>query len=107
MEIIDHLEYLEPLREDKNENVKKTVDTAINKLGDHEEPKVPEWNITGADLNSAPLKQREFYEKWLHEFNRGNYIDIEGNLSYIFGHLYVLNNKLIEDKDLTSFLGKL
>ena len=65
---------------------------------------VPEWNGYYPNLDSATKEQKEFYNKWLIEFNQGNYIDIEGNLSYIFSYMYNIINQFIKNKDIISFL---
>lgn len=99
------LVYLKPLLNDKNENVKKTAKIAINKIENiRKERLVPEWNEYYPSLDSATNEQKEFYEKWLNEFKRGNYIDIEGNLSYVFVFLYEVINQFIENKDIVLFL---
>ena len=63
---------------------------------------VPEWNGYYPNLNFT-IEQKEFYNKWLIEFNQGNYIDIEGNLSYIFSYMYDIINQFIKNKDIISF----
>ena len=101
-----HLKPLEKLLTDKNENVQKSAQDAINKIKNKsKERHVPEWDGYYPSLDSATPEQKEFYAKWLFELNRGNYLDIEGNLSYIFVFLYDIINNFIKNKDIASLIN--
>lgn len=101
-----HLKPLEKLLIDKNENVQKSAQDAINKIKNKsKERHVPEWDGYYPSLDSATPEQKEFYAKWLFELNRGNYLDIEGNLSYIFVFLYDIINNFIKNKDIASLIN--
>jgi HEAT repeat protein len=101
-----HLKHLEKSLIDKNENVKKIAQDAINKIKNKSKERyVPEWDGYYPSLDSATPEQKEFYNKWLLELNRGNYLDIEGNLSYIFVFLYDVINNFIKNKDIVSLIN--
>lgn len=72
--------------------------------------KVPPWNIYYPSLSEATLEQKRFYNYWLKNFEKGKFIDINGNLSYIFVYLYSVIERFINDKDinhLSSIFEKL
>lgn len=66
--------------------------------------KVPEWNTYYPSWEAANSEQKAFYEKLVSELNKGNFLDIEGNLSYLFVFLYSAIEHYIESKDLDLIL---
>lgn len=65
---------------------------------------VPTWNAYYPDLREATSEQREFYSYWLHRFENEDFVDIKGNLSYVFVYLYSIVANFISDKNLDSLL---
>lgn len=101
-----HLISLETLLSDKNENVQRKAQDSIKKIkAESKERLVPEWDGYYPSLDSATLEQKEFYKKWLFELKRGNYLDIEGNLSYIFVFLYDVIDNFIKDKEIEKLVN--
>ena len=101
-----HLKPLEKLITDKNDNVRKSALDAIKTIKNKtKEYFVPEWDGYYPSLESATSEQKEFYEKWLFELNNGNYLDIEGNLSYIFVFLYDVIENFLQDKDIENLVN--
>jgi len=66
--------------------------------------KVPEWNTYYPDLSEATPEQNEFYNYWLKNFEKDKFMDVEGNLSYIFVYLYSVIKRFIKDKDIDRLL---
>ena len=66
---------------------------------------VPEWNVYYPNLSDATYEQRAFYDFWLDNFNKGNFIDIQGNLSYIFVFLDSVLEKFIRNENIDSLLS--
>jgi hypothetical protein len=66
--------------------------------------KVPEWNIDTPrftpSLKHATKEQRQFYEYWKKNLERGAVIDIGGNLSYLFVYAYEAIFHFVADKDI-------
>jgi len=67
---------------------------------------VPDWNEYYPNLENATDEQRKFYYNWLSNLGRNNYLDIQGNLSYIFIYLYSIVNQFIKDKDIDKLKTK-
>jgi len=67
--------------------------------------KVPEWDTYYPSLSEATIAQKKFYKHWLNQLNKDNFIDIKGNLSYVFVYLYSLIERFIKDKDI-NYLTK-
>jgi len=65
---------------------------------------VPEWNEYYPDLNNCSQKQKKFYKLWLSEKENGTYLDIDGNLSYIFYYLYSVIFKFEKDKNFDNLV---
>lgn len=65
---------------------------------------VPEWNTYYPSLSEATTEQDKFYNYWLDHLEKGNLIDIKGNLSYIFAYLYSVIKRFIKDKDINRLL---
>lgn len=65
---------------------------------------IPEWNSYYPTLSQATTEQKQFYEYWLTEFKKGNCLDIQGNLSYVFVYLYSIITNFIEDKQLSQLI---
>ncbi len=65
---------------------------------------VPDWNTYYPSLSEAIGEQRDFYNYWLHQFERGDFVDIKGNLSYVFVYLYSIIQSFVEDKNIDRLL---
>lgn len=65
----------------------------------------PEWNEYYPNLVNANDKQRKFYYYWLQEFQKGNYIEINGNLSYLFVCIYAILGHFLDTKNI-DYLNK-
>lgn len=90
---------------DPNNQVKTFAKRSLQKYGYIENKStVPEWNTYYPSWGSANPEQKAFYEKWVSELNKGNFLDIEGNLSYVFVLLYTAIEQYIESKDLDLIL---
>ena len=63
---------------------------------------VPECSYVTID--SLNDEQKAFYKKWLKNFNKNKFLDIEGNLGYIFAFLYLVILKFVENRDINYFL---
>jgi hypothetical protein len=68
--------------------------------------KVPEWNEYYPSLSNATAEQFQFYRFWVGELEKGNFIDIDGNLSYIFVYLYSVIQHFAQDKDINRLLER-
>lgn len=100
------IKYLEKFTKDKNESVRKVALDSIKKIqSKYTKSNVPEWKGYYPNLESANSEQKEFYNKWLSGLDKDNYIDIEGNLCYIFVYLYDTVNKFIENEDIDYLLN--
>jgi len=66
---------------------------------------VPRWNGYYPDLNYCSQKQKDFYNLWISEKENGNYLDVDGNLSYIFYYLYTVIFQFKKDEDF-DYLSK-
>lgn len=66
---------------------------------------VPKWNTYYPNLSEANLLQKKFYGYWLSQLQKSNFIDIKGNLSYIFVYLYSVIQHFVADKDIDHLLG--
>lgn len=62
--------------------------------------KVPVWFESCPSLRNATCRQREFYEYWVTELRKDNFVDVDGNLTYIFVYLYSVIEDFIKDKDI-------
>lgn len=90
---------------DANEQVRNFAKKSLQKKGIvKNESKVPEWNTYYPSWEAANPEQKAFYEKWFSELNKGNFLDIEGNLSYVFVLLYSAIEQYIKSKDLDLIL---
>jgi len=67
--------------------------------------KVPEWNTYYPSLSQATKEQRQFYEYWRNNLERGAPIDIEGNLSYLFVYAYDAIYRFVADKDIGQLVA--
>lgn len=100
------LNYLKPLLKDNDSYIREITFKAIKNLESKDKiSKVPEWNGYYPSLDSANEQQKTFYKKWESKFEKGNYLDIEGNLSYIFVFLYSVIEKFIKNKDITYLVN--
>ncbi len=66
---------------------------------------VPEWNTDYPSLSEATPEQKKFYNLWLKQFEKGAFIDIKGNISYVFVYLYSVIERFIRDKNINYILG--
>ncbi len=69
--------------------------------------KIPEWTDYYPRLSLATAKQRKFYKYWLSEFAKGSFIDIDGNLSYVYVYIYSVIEKFLQDKKIDSLTNHL
>lgn len=71
--------------------------------------KVPQWDeifpVTFPDLNESNTNQKEFYEYWSSQIEKGNYIDIEGNLGYIYAYLHPIILDFLENENIEFLLN--
>lgn len=58
---------------------------------------VPEWKEYWPSLASATQEQKVFYDFWEREFEKGNFIDVEGNITYIYIYLYKVIPPYVEN----------
>lgn len=65
---------------------------------------VPKWNVYFPSLSKATPEQRKFYNYWLKQLKKGNFLDIKGNLSYVFVYLYSVIDYFRRNKDITHLL---
>ena len=108
--IKDHsvVDKLNELLEDKNVQIKKSAEKALFNMGVIiRDDEIPEWDSYYINLDDANEKQREFYYKWLSGFNNDKFLDIKGNLSYIFVYISSLEDNYSINKNLTYFIDKL
>lgn len=97
------VEKLSQLLDDEDAQVKESAEKALQNMGVIvKEIKVPEWNTYYPSLEEANKEQKEFYNKLIAEFKKDNYLDIDGNLSYVFVYLYSLLEDFFENKDIDS-----
>jgi transcription initiation factor TFIIIB Brf1 subunit/transcription initiation factor TFIIB len=68
---------------------------------------VPYWIEYYPSLKNATDEQKQFYEHWLKEFEKGNYIDIEGNITYVFLYLYSIIERFTKDRNANYILKEL
>ena len=102
------LTYLEKVLNDKDKDVRFKASKAINKIeGIKKKVNVPEWNDYFPNLEAANEEQKTFYKKWIKELNNNNFLDIDGNLSYVYVFLYTLIENFIENRDINYFLENL
>jgi hypothetical protein len=80
-----------------------TIGNSPGTLPLEHEGKVPVWKV-GGTLAFATPQQKEFYEHWRTEFERGNYIDIEGNVDYVVAYLRCCTAHFVRDKDIRHLL---
>ena len=66
--------------------------------------KVPEWVAYFPSLSRATNKQKKFYKYWFGEFERGIYVDVVGNLSYIYVYIYTIIDKFLSDKNIDGLI---
>lgn len=66
--------------------------------------RVPEWNTYYPSLSEATTAQREFYGSWKKHLEAGDFLDIKGNLSYIFIYLYGVLQQFIKSKRIHPLL---
>ncbi len=67
--------------------------------------KVPEWNIDTPSLRHATKEQRQFYEYWRNNLERGAAIDVDGNLSYLFVYAYEAIFRLVAEKEIDQLVA--
>jgi HEAT repeat protein len=90
---------------DSNSKVSQKTKETLKKIEKkHKTRKVPEWNMYNPRLEYANDSQKKFYRKWLLNLNKGKFLDIEGNLSYVFNYLYGVINEFIQNRDINHFL---
>jgi hypothetical protein len=75
--------------------------------GSRERQSIPKWSTPGAELADATRQQRRFLEWWTREFDRGSAPDVQGNLTYIFVHLYERIAEYLKNPDLEALAGVL
>ena len=59
--------------------------------------KVPYFNRPSSRIEDMTEEQLQFYHSWLQKVKQGIYLEIEGNLGYIFIYLYSIVE--IDSKD--------
>ena len=90
---------------DENKEVRNKAYKALKDLGYiKRNENVPEWNEYDPSLENANNEQKAYYDKWSKELNNNNFLDIDGNLSYVFVFLYSIIEKFIENRDINYFL---
>lgn len=97
------LKCLEEIKDDENPEIRSLVHDSLKKYDFDDKIIVTPWNETFADLDAANHNQKKFYGYWLSELNKGNFIDLYSNLSYIFAFLYSVIYDFIENEDIQFF----
>ena len=69
--------------------------------------KVPEWMEYYPNLDEATPEQIKFYHYWKDNLADDNFLDLEGNITYVFVYLYSVIRQFVVDKDLNWFLSSL
>lgn len=93
--------YLNEALKDDDEEVRFKAKKALIDLGFiKKNVNVPEWSEYTPSLANANNKQKAYYKKWLKEFNKNNFLDIDGNLSYIFVFLYSVIADFLQNRDI-------
>ena len=59
---------------------------------------VPYFNSYNPSLDTMQQEQLEFYDTWVNEIEQGNYLDIKGNLGYIYVYISRIFNISEENK---------
>jgi len=73
--------------------------------------KVPEWNVYYPTLEPTPLtpgatkEQKAFFAFWKANFERGKFVDVDGNLGYLFVYENELLHRFAGDKDIDSLVA--
>ncbi len=70
------------------------------------EVKVQSLNEYTLNLDIANKEQKEFYDYWLSQIEKGNIIDVEGHLEYIFVYLHSIIIGFIENEDINFLLDQ-
>jgi len=65
---------------------------------------IPAWNQYYPSLEDATEEQRKFFIYWAKEMRRGNALDLQGNVSYIFAYLYVVIWMFTKSQNIESFI---
>jgi hypothetical protein len=81
-----------------------TIANALEPLPLVNKGKVPVWKVGGILAHATP-QQKEFYKYWLSEFERGNYLDIEGNVDYVVAYLRRCTARFLRDTDIHHLLS--
>jgi len=61
---------------------------------------VPLWEAYFPNLADATKAQKNFYLYWKNELEKGKFINLEENISYIFVYLYDVLERFLESKDI-------
>ncbi len=94
---------LNELSEHEDHQIRNNAKKALYEIGEiNKEKIVPEWNTYNPNLQSATKEQTDFYFKFISELKKGNYLDVEGNLSYIFRYLYLILEEFLRERDIKS-----
>ncbi len=65
---------------------------------------VPTFNEHYPSLNSANKEQRIFYKRFSDSLGKKEYIDIDGNLSYVFVYLYKIIKQFVQSKNTNKLI---
>lgn len=68
---------------------------------------VPTWNEEFANIDTATIEQKKFYDFWVSEIDKNNFIDLKSNLSYVYAYLYSLIYEFIENENIEFFSARL
>ena len=94
------VKYLEEASKDKDIKVQSKAINSFERMT--KTRTVPECSYVTID--SLNDEQKAFYKKWLKNFNKNNFLDVEGNLGYIFAFLYSVILNFVENRDINYFL---
>lgn len=67
---------------------------------------VPIWDQEFADIESANTEQIQFYNYWAENLEKDIYLDLNGNLSYIFVYLYSAIYDFILNENINDLINR-
>ena len=65
---------------------------------------VPKFNMYFPSQDDMDHHQLSFYKVVESNLNKGNYIDVDGNISYVFVFIYELLSRWNEDGEVLPFI---
>lgn len=86
------------------EKINKCLENLINDSNSSISNKAKEIFGNRNKKGNVPEWDEKFYKKWLSNLNKSKFLDIEGNLSYIFNYLYEVITEFVQSRDINQFL---